>query len=734
VLREVGRGGMGVVYLARDTRLDREVAIKALPEHLATDPARLERFEREAKTLAGLSHPNVAGIYGVEEQDGARYLVLEYVDGETLADRLDRGPLPVDEAVEYAVQIAAGVEAAHEAGVIHRDLKPANIKITPDGVAKVLDFGLARADESVSSSGGLDSPTMTTPQPQHSPTIEGAILGTAAYMSPEQARGRRVDKRTDIWSFGVVLYEMLVGASPFHGETATDSIGAVLHKDLDLARLPQSTPPNVRRVLDRCLVRDRNLRYRDIGDVRVELLRAEGVPPAAAPRQSRAAIVIAGVLGVTCIGVCAALWIRPAAPLSDHAAEPSRLNFPVSLLPDGEPSTGEGREFALSPDGTRLVVSAMVGSERGLWLRDLASDAALLLPDTAGAESPAFSPDGRWIAYFTDTALWKVATAGGSPRRLADATSSHRGVAWLGNDQLVYSPGTTSVLHVVSAAGGTPETITSHESLDVDRPHRSHRWPASTPDGRGVVFTAQSGGDSFNESTIAVVDLDSGQTTTLLERAGSFPIVLPNGELLYTSGGTVYASMVDWSVPAVVDTPKPVLDDVHHWPLNGSVQLTVGNDGTALYIRGSRQEAPLGMPTWLDLATGVRTPMLDEPTTVVTPRISPDGSRVVFSSEEGSLGTGVGSTEGSLIIYELARGLRTGRAVRTSADLDQWRRRSSVGAGRPRSIRTVVREVGRGGMGVVYLARDTRLDRNRSRSRRCPRSGIGSREARTLRA
>jgi serine/threonine protein kinase len=229
IMKELGRGGMGIVYLARDTRLDRQVAIKALPDHLASDPVRLERFEREAKTLAGLSHVNVAGIYGVEDQDGARYLVLEFVEGETLADIIDRGPIQLDDAIEFAAQIAAGLEAAHEAGVIHRDLKPANIKITPDGVAKVLDFGLARTDEATSSSGALDNPTLTTPQPQHSPTIEGAILGTAAYMSPEQARGRKVDKRTDIWSFGVVLYEMLVGASPFHGETATDSIGAVLH-------------------------------------------------------------------------------------------------------------------------------------------------------------------------------------------------------------------------------------------------------------------------------------------------------------------------------------------------------------------------------------------------------------------------------------------------------------------------------------------------------------------------
>ncbi len=662
IQRELGRGGMGVVYLATDTRLDRQVAIKALPSELASDPVRLERFEREAKTLASLNHPNLAGIHGVEEQDGAKYLVLEFVEGETLADRLDRGPLPVDEAIELAVQIAAGVEAAHEAGVIHRDLKPANIIVTPDGDAKVLDFGLARTDEGgQSSTGALDSPTMTSPQPQHSPTIAGAILGTAAYMSPEQARGRRVDKRTDIWSFGVVLYEMLVGSSPFHGETATDSIGAVLHKDLDLHRLPSETPANVRRVLDRCLVRDRNLRYRDIGDVRVELLTqpTDAASHTVEPGQSRGWIAIAALLAVTCVGLGIAMWLRPTPEAPEQTQSPARLTFPVTLIPDGEFLTGDSPDFALSPDGTRLVVSATVGSERGLWLRELASDAALLLPGTADAETPVFSPDGAWIAYFTDTALWKIATAGGSPQRLADATASNRGVAWLGNDRLVYSPNTTAVLHMVTASGGTPETITSYDSFESDRPHRSHRWPASTPDGRGVVFTAQSGGDSFNESSIAVVDLDSGQATTLLERAGTFPIVLPGGELLYTSGGTVYACLVDWSVPALVGTPKPILYDVVHWALNGGVQLAVAGDGTALYIRGSQGGNSLGMPTWIDLATGERTPLLDEPTSAVTPRISPDGSRVTFGSGLDSLSTGSGSSAGLLVIYELARGVRT---------------------------------------------------------------------------
>ena len=338
---------MGVVHLARDTRLDRDVAIKELPELFAQDPARLERFEREAKALAALSHVNLAGIYGVEEQDGAKYLVLEYVEGETLADRLDRGPLPLDEALELAVQIAAGVEAAHEAGIIHRDLKPANIKLTPEGKAKVLDFGLARADESGTSTSslGLDSATMTAAQ--QSPTIEGAILGTAAYMSPEQARGRRVDKRTDIWSFGVVLYEMLVGASPFHGETASDSIGAVLHKEIDLNLLPAGTPPMVRHVLVRCLERDRDNRYRDIGDVRIELERARTEPLPEATR-------VAQALRSPALGRGGRRRARghrrlPAPRAAQHAG-PSRTR-PVH----GGPAPGRERCFRAAPSSRRTA-------------------------------------------------------------------------------------------------------------------------------------------------------------------------------------------------------------------------------------------------------------------------------------------------------------------------------------------------------------------------------------------
>ncbi|MHC5005024.1 MAG: protein kinase domain-containing protein, partial [Planctomycetota bacterium] len=410
--RELGRGGMGVVYLGHDTRLDRRVAVKVLPEHLAQDPDRLARFEREARTLAQLNHPNVAGIHGVEEHEGARYLILEYVEGETLADRLDRGPLPMDEAVQIATRIAAGVEAAHEAGVIHRDLKPGNVIVTPEGQAKVLDFGLARCeDPSSSSSASAESeqPTLTSPAAQRSPTMPGVLLGTAAYMSPEQARGRRVDKRTDIWSFGVILYEMLTGHGPFFGETVSDSIGAVLHKDVDLERLPKATPPRVRRVLRRCLERDPAKRLRDIGDAALELADARAFgeeADAAAPRMPLVALgtLLAGLV----IGAGAILLLRPASPVVETSApllEPRHfsIELPESapLAPPSAFPFGAGRRvFDISPDGRTLLYTALVGGRTHLYTRDMATGEVQPVPGGGDGFDAVFSPDGRDIAFF----------------------------------------------------------------------------------------------------------------------------------------------------------------------------------------------------------------------------------------------------------------------------------------------------------------------------------------------
>ncbi|MEQ8769892.1 MAG: protein kinase [Phycisphaerales bacterium] len=589
VVREVGRGGMGVVYLARDTRLDREVAIKALPEHLASDLARLERFEREARTLAGLSHPNVAGIYGVEEQDGARYLVLEYVEGESLADRLDRGPLPVDEAVEYAVQIAAGIEAAHEAGVIHRDLKPANVMVTPNGQAKVLDFGLARTDEGgQSSTGGLDSPTMTTPQPQHSPTIEGAILGTAAYMSPEQARGRRVDKRTDIWSFGVVLYEMLVGASPFHGETASDSIGAVLHKGFDLDQLPPGAPANVRRVLERCLVRDRNLRYRDIGDVRIELERGGDHAHLQTHEKGASARPWKIAAGVSLLLAIAALGWLAARPEIRSTPQIPTLEL-VIPLPAGYEIKGS---IAISRDGQRVAFCAEddMGDGR-LYIRELDRFDLIEVPYSRDAENPTFSADGRSVLFFKQNGLFRASVEGGSPVSVAKTTASV-GISAVDDGSVIYSAGIDSPLWRIPPGGGPPVAIT--DLSDIPGTY-AHVWPQHIPGTDKVLLTQW----SANIGGGRITDIETGVVLPVLDdpNIGFEPPArwVASGHLILEAWGTLIAVPFDPERGADFEgyERNQVLTSVFHLGNATRCVFDVSDHGTLAYVPGTPNDRSL---------------------------------------------------------------------------------------------------------------------------------------------
>ncbi|MFT5424861.1 MAG: Tol biopolymer transport system component/tRNA A-37 threonylcarbamoyl transferase component Bud32 [Phycisphaerales bacterium] len=576
---------MGVVYRAIDTRLDREVAIKALPEELASDAGRLERFEREAKVLASLNHANVAGIHGIEEQelpngDTAKYLVLEFVEGETLAERLDRGPMDVDDAIEMAVQIAAGVEAAHEAGVIHRDLKPANIKITPEGVAKVLDFGLAKADEGGSSSGSSMSQLPTMTSPAHQGTVEGMILGTAAYMSPEQARGRRVDKRTDIWSFGVVLYEMLVGASPFVGETATDSIGAVLHKDLDFALLPKNTPAGVRRVLSRCVERDKSQRYRDIGDVRVELLRAKNESidesgGSSKPTPVLLGVLIACVLVVGLIGVVVGRGSSPAAvSVVRHITIESPMGAQIKYSGDN------AGPAAVSPDGTMVVFAALEdGKARRLWVRRLGERDSTELVGTDDAMFPFWSPDSKSVGFFTGDLLRRVDLASLTTITVCESGVS-RGGTWTTDGRIIFSPHFGAPLMIVDAGGGDSEWLTSFEK-DPENPeenlHTTHRWPEMLPDGERFLFLAANAVTSKRQSqSLYLGNLDGSAPKRIMPC--DYGAVYRDGWLLFVREGVLLGSRIDLDSAKLTGelrvVAKGVAGDLSTW--HG--QFSVGGD------------------------------------------------------------------------------------------------------------------------------------------------------------
>ena len=483
IVAPLGAGGMGEVYRATDTKLKRQVAIKVLPAALTADHDRLVRFQREAEVLASLNHPHIAAIYGLEDADGVRALVMELVDGPTLADRIAQGAIPLDEALPIAKQIAEALEAAHEQGIVHRDLKPANIKVRPDGTVKVLDFGLAKAMEptSASSANAMNSPTIS----MHA-TQAGIILGTAAYMSPEQTRGGTVDRRADIWAFGVVLYEMLTGRRLFDGATVSDTLAHVLMKDPDWTALPANTPAPIRRLLRRCLEKDRKRRLADIADARMEIEDARSEPepafrPAPAPARHRAHRVLWIFAPLTLVAFLSALvptvlYFRRATP------EPV-----VTRLDVVTPSTTDAFSFALSPDGRQLAFVANGEKGSQLWLRPLDQVAAQPLAGTDGASFPFWAPDNRAIGFFADSKLKRLDLAGGAPQVLADAIVP-RGGTWNRDGIIVFAPLNTGGLMRVGATGGTPVPVTRPAAGQ-----GSHRWPQFLPDGRRVLFLAATG-------------------------------------------------------------------------------------------------------------------------------------------------------------------------------------------------------------------------------------------------
>jgi hypothetical protein len=613
--RELGRGGMGVVYLGHDTRLDRKVAIKALPEHLAQEPERLARFEREAKTLASLNHPNIAQIYGVEEHEGRRYLVLEFVDGETLADRLDRGPLPVDEAIEMCAQVAEGLEAAHDAGVVHRDLKPANIRITPDGRAKVLDFGLARSDaQSGSDSSVSQAPTMTTPASPGSPTVPGAILGTAPYMSPEQARGRRVDKRSDSWSFGVVLYECLTGLCPFAGETISDSIGAILHRDVDLSLLPRDTPPGVRRTLERCLRRDRDERWRDIGDARLEMFAttapgAEVIDPAGALTPMRVALLVAAALA---LGAATTVVVQQSIPTHDAPSPVERFEIPVR-------SAMQSRLTAptIAPDGTAV---AFIIDGR-LWIRRMDSFEVTPVDGGDGAVICAWSPDSSEIAFAKGAEFWRVDAAGRRPRLIGtapDVIGSGAGVAWLPGGRILFTTFNSGVLEMPAAGGQWREFY--RPGAGVTDIHEIAWVPGSD----ALLVTVHRATGSWRLGVVR------GGELRILEDLGAaahnvlHPAYAPSGHVVYRQDGPnggIWAAPFSIDALDVTGPPFKIASD--------GESPTTDSSGALVYARGGSNRHML---SWFDPETGELTPFSDRgDESMEDPSFSHDGAQVAYA-------------------------------------------------------------------------------------------------------
>ncbi len=570
----LGAGGMGEVWRATDTRLGREVALKALPEDFAADPDRHARFEREAKLLASLNHPNIATLYGLEHLGGNHVLVMELVEGEGLDEVIARGPVPVDEAVSIARQIAEALEAAHDAGIVHRDLKPANVRIRPDGTVKVLDFGLAKAWDAPTGDSGLSlSPTLT-----HHATAAGVLLGTAAYMSPEQARGRPVDKRADIWAFGAVLWEMLTGRPLFEGETVSDVLAAVLTREVDHGALPEATPPSIRALLHRCLERNPKNRLHDIADARIvidEVLSGRSEPAATASTATRAPTrtpwLIAGASVV--VAALAILLARPALWSGPVAQPVLRFQF---VPPQGERleqnSSAGQRGFAISPDGSKLVYVVEKGATTELRLRSLDSEVATRIPGTDGAQAPFFSPDGKWVGFAAGPKLEKVALAGGAPIVLADAPFI-RGAVWADDGSILFVPNQYVPVSRIPAAGGAVQAVTT---IRTDEGELQHRWPELLPGGK-VLLYAVGYGEDWDEATIVAERIESGERKVLV-RGGTSPRFLPTGQLVYARAGGLYAVGLDVQSLAVSGPPVEVARNVFVSPL-GVAEVDVSRTG-----------------------------------------------------------------------------------------------------------------------------------------------------------
>jgi Tol biopolymer transport system component len=665
---------MGEVYRAHDGRLNRDVALKILPDAFADEPERLARFTREAQTLAALNHPNIAHIHGLEENGGVRTLVMELVEGEELSQRIARGPIPLADALAIARQIAEALEAAHEQGIVHRDLKPANIKLRADDVVKVLDFGLAKALEPGSGidDGGspklANSPTITSP----AMTMRGVILGTAAYMAPEQAKGKPVDRRADIWAFGCVLYEMLAGHRAFEGDDISTTLAAVLLKDPEWGALPASTSVALRRLLTRCLTKDPKARLRDIGEARIridELLGGApdetGAPVITPPRSGWRRSVpwaAAGALALGSMLIGAVVARRSAGDVTSTAVPVTFAIVPPENTSFGGPAgggTGTATQVAVSPDGQNIAFVAGAQGVFRVYLRPVASLAVRVIPGTDGGKFPFWSPDSRFIGFFADGKLKKVPIAGGSPIVLCEALGDYgRGGSWSRDDVILFAPGEVAngpgreSLWRVSSNGGVPEVVTRVDPAIADM---RHRWPHFLPDGRHFLYTEIFGapiGVGAKPSTIRIGSLEAGDADVTLLQAES-SAAYASGHVLFARDSTLMALPFDVATRQSAGGVFPVAERVSQ---EGSryVGASVSENGTLVY--GSDDSLTVTELTWRD-RTGRALGSVSGPAPYLNLVVSPEERRVAVAVNTGVVTNRAENAD--IWIIDLARNVRS---------------------------------------------------------------------------